>query len=512
MRALREAAGPLEASIFVEALRAMPAASLAIGLAAHALLWAVAMQLAEPSPPPQTAMALALGREWLAGYTELPPLAAWISEAIYRATHSLFALRLASAFCVAAAGWILFLFARRVVGDRHGAIAVLLMLGVFPVAFPGGALTGDVLQMPLAAAAILSWWIAVGERNPNAWIVLGALLGAMTYAGPQALALLAAFVIVTLLSAPARAAVRRLDALLCIALACFVFAFVAGPRMLWLWQHGFANAFAGAGAGVMPGEAASPLRLAVGILIGHLGLALLLFLASSGPGKEKNNAPVFLREPAARLPQGSLIALAILPAAFGLLSLYLLGISAPPKFFSPLLLLGGIAAVLAGGARLILRRQRLVGVVALVFLFAPPVLQIALSFTPGWLGENKATNWPAASAAHTFTEIYRTRAGRPLEFIVGERVPAAQISVLSTDRPHVVIDADPARVPWIDGAEFKRKGGVVYWEIRGADPSPPAEYVARLPAFVAEAPLRLPWARGGGDPVRLGWAIVPPAR
>jgi hypothetical protein len=86
------------------------------------------------------------------------------------------------------------------------------------------------------------------------------------------------------------------------------------------------------------------------------------------------------------------------------------------------------------------------------------------------------------------------------------------VSVLSVNRPRVFIDADRTRTPWIDEAEFKKKGGIVFWQIRGADNAPPQDYVARLPAFTEEAPLRLPWARGGGDPVRLGWAIVPPAQ
>jgi 4-amino-4-deoxy-L-arabinose transferase-like glycosyltransferase len=508
MRALGEAAGPLEASIFVEGLRAIPATFLAIGLIAHALLWAIATGIAEPSPPPQMAVALALGREWLPGYEELPPLAAWVSEAIFRATHSLFAIRLAAALCVAAAGWILFLFARRIVGDRQGAIAILLMVSIFPVAFPGSSLTNDLIQMPLAAAAILFWWIAAAERNPNAWIALGIILGTMTYAGPQGFALLAVFVMVTLLSSRMRAAISRFDAALCIACALLVFAFVAGPRMLWLYQNGWSNVFAGSGAGIAAGEMLSPFRLTLNLVLGHFGFALLLFLATADVAKE--TAPVFVRERTALSSRRSIILLAIVPALLVLLALYALGQSARQQFFVPLLMLSGVAAVLMGGERLTIRRQRLVGWIALIFLFAPVAMHFVFSFAPGWLGENRAANWPAGAAARTFTEIYHTRTGRPLEYVIGERVHASQIAALSADRPRVYIDADMKRSPWIGDAEFRKKGGVVFWEIRGADSAPPAEYTSRLPAFVEEAPLRLPWARGGGDPVRLGWAIVPP--
>jgi 4-amino-4-deoxy-L-arabinose transferase-like glycosyltransferase len=510
MRSLGEAAGPLEASIFVEALRSFPATFLAIALFVHAMLWAIATQIAEPSPPPQMAVALALGHEWMSGYSGLPPLTAWVSEAIYRATHSLFVLRLAAAFCVAGAGWIIFLFARRIVGDRHGVIAVLLMVSVFPVAFPGGSLTGELLQMPLAATAILAWWIAVNERNPNAWIVVSLMLGVMIHAGPQALVLLVVLIAVTLTSTQARAAINRLDARLCIALALLIFSFIAGPRILWLWQNGAANIFAGEASGIAPNEMQSPLRLPFTLIAGHFGLGLILFLASAYAAKEKETAPVFVREEVSLFSRKSVIVFAVAPALLALLLLYGFGQPSKPQFFAPLLMLSGLAAIILGGNRLIIRRQRLVGAVALIFLFAPSAMQIVLSFAPGWFSDNKTTNWPGASIARTFTEIFHTRTNRPLQFVVGERVSSAQIAALSPDRPHVFIDADSSRAPWIDNAEFKKQGGVVFWEIRGADQAPPADYVAKLPAFTPEAPLRLPWARGGGDPVRLGWAIVPP--
>lgn len=512
MRDLHETAGPLEASIFVEALRAIPAAFLGLGLIAHALLWALATHIAEPSPPPQMAVAIALGREWMLGYEQMPPLAAWISAAVFHVTNSLFAVRLAAALCVASAGWILFLFARRVIRERHAAIAVLLMVGVFPVAFPGSALTGDLLQMPLAAAAILMWWIAVDERNPNAWVALGAIAGVMIYGGPQVVALLPVLVFATLFGAQGRAAITRTDAQLCIFVGVLVFAHLAGPRVIWLWHHGCENFFAGAGAGIAPPDLVSPLRLAIMALAGHFGFALLLLLATAYGAKAKDNAPVFVREPTTSFFRNSAVALAVLPVLIALLVLCAAGQAARVQLLSSLMMLSGVAAVLLGGIHLTIRRQKIVGLVALIYLIAPVAMQIGFSYAPGWLGDNRASNWPANSVARILTEIYQTRTGRPLEFLIGERRTAAQIAALSADRPHVYIDADRARAPWIDEKEFREKGGVVFWQIQGTDSAPPAEYVTRLPAFVAEAPLRLPWARSGGDPVRLGWAIVPPAR
>jgi hypothetical protein len=213
------------------------------------------------------------------------------------------------------------------------------------------------------------------------------------------------------------------------------------------------------------------------------------------------------------LSQRSATALALAPAAFGLLLLFVLAVPAKVSIASSLVMLTGLLAVLMTGERLIIRRQRLVAFTALGLLVVPPALEIATSLaSPLFAEQTRATNFPARSAARTFTEIFRTRTGRELEYVIGERVPASQVAIMSRARPRVFIDADLAASPWIDMAEFKQKGGVVFWEIRGADASPPAWLVAWLPPFAPEAPLRLPWERGGADPLRLGWAIVPPAQ
>jgi hypothetical protein len=77
----------------------------------------------------------------------------------------------------------------------------------------------------------------------------------------------------------------------------------------------------------------------------------------------------------------------------------------------------------------------------------------------------------------------------------------------------VFIDANSVVAPWADRAKFETQGGIVVWRIRGADAEPPPALAANLPPLVAESPLTLRWLRSGNlDFVRLGWAIVPPAK
>src|SRR6202521_5858733 len=139
MLAPKSQPGPLEASIFVEALRAHAGSFVAGALIVHAILRTLAPSISEPTPSPKIALGLAEGREWLLGYPGLPPLAPWLMQAVYAVTHSIDLVKMLGPVMVAITGRLVFALARRIVGERQGAIAALVMVGVHPVAFPVGA-------------------------------------------------------------------------------------------------------------------------------------------------------------------------------------------------------------------------------------------------------------------------------------------------------------------------------------------------------------------------------------
>ena len=106
----------------------------------HAILWTLAAVLADPIPDPKIAFGLAIGREWQLGYIGVPPLAPWVLQAVYAVLPSILAMKALGPLAAALTGWLLFGLARRIVGDRQGAIATLVMVSVLPVAYPVGAL------------------------------------------------------------------------------------------------------------------------------------------------------------------------------------------------------------------------------------------------------------------------------------------------------------------------------------------------------------------------------------
>jgi hypothetical protein len=125
----------------------------------------------------------------------------------------------------------------------------------------------------------------------------------------------------------------------------------------------------------------------------------------------------------------------------------------------------------------------------------------------------RSANWPAHEAARFMTDVYRTRTSRPLANVAGEEFTASAVALASRDRPRVFIDADPLRAPWLNRETIEREGAIAVWEILGANAAPPAALAERLPPLVSESPLTLRWVRPGNlDFVRLGWAIIPPAK
>lgn len=500
---------PLEASIYVEGLRARPAFLIGAFLIVHALLWTLVGWLSSPAPDAKLAIGLALGREWQLGYVNAPPLAPWILDLVYRA-GGVAALHALAPFTVALTGWLVYSLARRIAGDRHGAIALFLMAGVHPVAFPVGPFDSDLAQMPLVALAVLAWWFAVVERNPFGWIVLGAAMGLLAYAGVQGLFVLAALLLLTAASAGRAALAGNREQIFAVS-GLFLFTLLLTPRMIWLQRHGFAGtteSLALPAQEIASDDAAS---VAATVVLGHIGLVLMAALASRYFAKDRDIAPVFMRPPL--LPFGRLVAvvLALLPPALALAAALLWDARVAAAAAAPLVLYSGLLVVVLAGDALRVHRQRTVAVAGLTLLFLPPALELATAFASPYFGAGHSGNWPAAQAARYVTDVYRTRTGRPLEHVAGGEWTASAFALASRDRPHVFIDADPARAPWADRETIERAGAVVIWTIAGADAAPPAALAERLPPLVAESPLTLDWVRPGSlDYVRLGWAIIPP--
>jgi hypothetical protein len=503
---------PLEVSIYVEGLRARPALFVGLLLIAHAAIWTAVAWLANPGLEPKLAIELALGREWELGYANTPPLAPWLLDVAWRA-GGIVAVHALGPAMVAIAGWLVYMLARRIAGDRHGAIAVFLMVGVHPVAFPVGAFDSDLVQMPLFALAVLAWWFAVADRERAWWVVLGVVLGIMSYAGVQFFFLFVTVLLMTFAMREGRAALQENPQQIAATAGLFVFTLLLTPRMISLRRQDFTGVVENLALPSTEIAHLSPPALASTVILGHIGLIVLVALASRYRAADGDIAPVFMRAPIDPFARRVAMIVALVPPLLALAAALAYRRDFPASAAAPLLLYSGLLVVVLIGDALRMHRQRLVAVAALTLLCLPPLLELATAYASPYFGLGRAANWPAAEAARYITNVYRTRTGRPLAFIVGSELPASAIAAASPGRPRVFIDANPVRAPWTSRAEIEREGAVVVWEIRGADAAPPKSLAQLLPDLVPESPLVLRPARAGAlDYVRIGWAIIPPGK
>jgi len=88
----------------------------------------------------------------------------------------------------------------------------------------------------------------------------------------------------------------------------------------------------------------------------------------------------------------------------------------------------------------------------------------------------------------------------------------ASLIALDAGRPHLLLDATPARTPWLTTTKFNETGG---GRGSGAHPTPWARRRptsrSDFPGLVPEVPRAFEWLVTGRQPLlRIGWAIVRP--
>jgi hypothetical protein len=385
-----------------------------------------------------------------------------------------------------------------------------------------GAFTADIVQMPLVAGCVLLWWKATRDGGRAAPYQFAALVALTVYGGVQglcvalALALLGlatrrgreAFAGLLLITKDGGAALAGRHALIALIVAMLL----AAPRFVWLVWNDFAGIVPAPDSGIEPDTLASAGEVALQTLAGHIGLVLLVAVASSAAAADRALAPEFVRPPVERRALLDVSAIALVPALLALGLGVFFAVRQPVTAAAPLVLYSGVLVMLLAPDVVRIHRQRAVTIAALALLVLPPALDAGAALLSPWGGERgRPTNWPAAAAGRYFTDVFRSRTGLRLEYVIGDVEIASAVAFGSRDRPHVFVDADPKRAPWIDQARLRQRGAVVVWTVRGLNPAPPAELARRLPPLAGEAIVPLNWVRPGRlDPVRLGWAMIPP--
>lgn len=501
----------LYVSIFVELLRSRPA--LAVGIAAlmQAALWTIVPSLFYSGPPGDLPFVLAIGNELQLGTYLGPPLAFWLAEAAYLASgNSLFGVYLLSQICVVVTYWAVFSLGRAIVGAQHAALAVLLMVGISAFTVPTPDFGPVTLTMPLWAVILLHYWRAVSEGRRSYWIALAIEIGLLfltTYAGLLLVGMLALF---TIFNRQARAAMRSSDPWL----ASLVALVVLFPHLLWLAETG---------EGLVPRlmqlrtpEAAVEnlvawVRQIATVLAVHVGLAVLVLLVIGWRWARDEPSPVIVRPPIPPAARQFVYFFAIVPPLAATIVAVLAGWSTPVGGIAPLVVLSGLAVIVAAGDGIKLSHQHVVISAWFGLLLVPPAVAVLALLAAPWFGVDLQVNRPFREIARFFAESFERRTGTPLQVVAGDPRTAALISLGAPSRPSLLLDATPERSPWVSIDDVRRKGAIVVWPTADTAGVPPPAIQTRFPELIPDATRVFERPVSGRLPVlRYGWAVVRP--
>lgn len=498
----------LYVSIFVELLRARPALAVWIAALLQAVLWTLVPSLFYQAPPGDVPTVLAIGHEFRLGTHLGPPLAFWLAEVVYSLT-GLFGIYALSQACVVATYWAVFALGRSIVGAQHAALAVLLMVGISILTVPTPDFGPGILAMPLWALILLHFWRAVGEGRRGYWVPLAIEVGLLlltNYAGFLLLGLLVAFMLV---NARARAALISTDPWIAAALALIIML----PHLLWLLDSS---------DGVLPllksvrvpelgaDKLIVWLRQIAFIVAAHLGLLVLVGLVAGWPWSRREPAPVIMRRPVDPFARQFIYFFTFAPALAATLTAALFGWTAPLGGYAALVVLSGLAVIVAAGDGIELTHQRAAIWGWFGLLVVPPVLTVAALLALPFIGVELSVAQPAEPIARFFAENYQRRIGQPPKIVAGEPRTAAFVA-LGPNRPGLFLQSAPERSPWLTLDDVKANGAIVVWPTTDTAGTVPPYIRERFPDLVPEVPRAFDRRVQGQLPLfRIGWAVIRP--
>jgi 4-amino-4-deoxy-L-arabinose transferase-like glycosyltransferase len=494
-------------SLIVELIRVRPALMFWVAVLAQAMLWFIVPTLLYSSPPGDLAINLAYGREYMMGSAQEPPLAFWLSDIAFRlAGKHIFGVYLLSQVCFVIAFWAVFRLGRAIVGAQHAVVAVLLTATITAFAFPQIEFGPHILAQPLWALTLLSAWRVFGEGKRSGWFALSIHAGLLLLASNAALPLLGLLGVFVLATARGRRMLASLDAVF----ALLVVAVLVLPYAVFLYRTGVSVPIPD--VSVMQGWLWRWSDYAGRLLVALAGVALLAIVNSKRLNSDEERAPVVWRPPVDPLARSFVFFFAVAPALLFSLASALLDTSSLLAGSGTVLLMAGLAVVVAAGDLIHFRRQRFLRTLWLWIVAAPAIFVIAMTFAQPWIVATEVrTLLPARAIGEFFGDAFQRRTGQPLRSVTGDPQLATLISFAAPERPRLLLDASPEKTPWLTLEKFKQTGGVIVWRAADTAGTLPEDIARRFPGLVPEVPRSFQRYLNGRQPLlRIGWAIVRP--
>jgi 4-amino-4-deoxy-L-arabinose transferase-like glycosyltransferase len=501
----------LTVSLLIEILRTRPRFVFWLAALTQALLWVAVPSIFYSAPPGDVADVLAVGRQMSLSASYAPPLAYWLAELALRAAGGHIAgVYLLSQLCILVAYWALFQLGRAIVGERHAVLAILLMAGISVFTIGSPDFGPEILMMPLWALTLLHLWRASGEGKQLYWLAVALDLGLMLLTSYLALVLIAALLVFLAITPRGRANVLSTSA----AAAGLITAFMLLMSIAFQREHGtliLPDLAKLRAPGAIDGNLIAWVKLLTLVLVAHAGAGILIVLASNLGRTKRAEAAAIARAPIDPYARTMIYYFALVPPIAVTVLTVITGKS-DISGVAPLLVLSGLAIVVAGGDTILLHHQRILSSAWFALLLLPPILAAAGALIlPAIFAVDLKVAQPADQIARFFTENFERRTGRPLEVVAGDARLASLIGLASARRPRVLYEPDKGLPRLVTPEEVSEKGAIVVWRANDGDGTPPPQIKAQFPSIVPEVPRAFERVLHGRAPLlRIGWGLVRP--
>jgi len=491
-------------SLFIELLRTRPRLIFWLAVLLQAAVWTLVPSFFYASPPGEVADVIAIGHGFPFGSELGPPLAYWLAEIAFR-FGGLPGVYVLSQLCVILTYWAVFQLGSMMVGERHAALATLLMAGVTTLSVATPDFGPAILSMPLWALALLHFWRAIGRDQHGYWYALAVDIGLLlltTYMGLILASLLFVFAFIT---GRGMVQLRTMHPWL----AGIIVVAMLFPHLVWIDQ---ASGVAWPKLPQVLSAAAINknlyywLRLLGILAVSHAGLIILVAVASNLTRVRNAPAAVVTRPHPDPFARRFVYFFAIVPPLVVTSGAVIIN-QAAAVAISPLIVLSGLAAVMASGDRIRIHHQRIIAATWAAVLLVPPAIAAFAIIAVPWTGIDLKINQPSIEMAQFLSEGFERRTGTPLKVVGGDTRLASLLALLSPSRPVIFVDDKPDRP--VTRKDIEQNGAVIVWPAADNTGAPPASIKAKFPDLVAEVPRAFERPVQGRLPLfRIGWGML----
>jgi 4-amino-4-deoxy-L-arabinose transferase-like glycosyltransferase len=410
-------------------------------LLSYAALWTISAEIRNFALPLPGDMveAFALSREWAVGYIKHPPLINWVTAAWFAVMPiAPWSFHLLAMLNAALALWLTWL-ASGWVTDPHRRIVAVALLVLTPIfTFHAANFNHNAISLSLWPLVALSFLASI-ERPQWIWSVLFGAACGLAILGKYYAGLIILACMLAVLLHPDRSFYLRSPRPYIAAATCLV---VLAPNLYWLIENHFISIIYHVEVERSIGATAVLLNTldCAAAYPAYLSLAIIVLWFCLRPWTAAMVSSVVGNWPVKRKIVGCI---AFLPGVLPILLMPLTGIAVhspwtfPTYFFVPLAIVMAprlrvthrIAAATLGAAVLF----------SILVLVASPILMVV-----GYLTAKPDRAAPYVALSHIATDLWRSRTGRPLEFITGSTYRAWHLTFYSPDHPKFV--PNPSRL------------------------------------------------------------------